>query len=91
MKSLSCVSWVEGLSPDDKLNSLTAALRSCFQDDSSAFHMLNITLMDEKLCRDLQKRFPISKMSKGWLCELTHADQGPSFGSEELAFEGAFF
>ena len=91
MKSLSCLSEAPGLSSEQRKMALKALIDYCFHQKPIDFHILNLTVTDLELSRHLQRQFPISKMTAGWLFEVTSPERKPTLLKEELIFEGSFF
>lgn len=90
IQSLSSLSWNNLNAREEKTIFLLALVKHIFQSAKQPFHMLNLTLMDEALFHSIQKCFPISKETAGWLFEVTSAEKEPSLPKEHLIFEGAF-
>ncbi|MEK7355400.1 MAG: hypothetical protein AAB250_03075 [Bdellovibrionota bacterium] len=90
MNGLGNLVWNRTTTIDEKANALAKAIHFAFEDDETPFHILNISLTDRNLCRQVQRCFPISRLTAGWIIEVTSSDRMATLPSENLTFEGAF-
>ncbi len=92
MKSLACLSWSGTPSLAEQTQALSALIQFVFKAPRKTrdFHFLNLTLMGEPLARQLHRRYPLSRLTSGWLFEVTSTGRTPRLKGLELAFEGAF-
>lgn len=74
------------ISAGASIDALTAAVQFCFRESDA--HLVNVTLTDEAMFKALQKRFPVSKPSSGFLFEVTPV--GKTSMLKDVTFEGAY-
>lgn len=90
IKFLSNLSWCPSTSLDIRRRALLSMIHYSFRRSPRDFHILNITLMEGELCKQLSHDLPISRITAGRLFEVTSSGGKSALQGTDVVFEGAY-